>query len=310
MRIAVTGGAGFIGAHVTSALLRRGADVLVVDDLSTGSAEAVDSSAELSVLDIRDPELVDLLVGYGPETVVHLAAQTSVTASVADPGFDRSVNLDGTVAVARAAIAAGVQRLVMASTAAVYGEPESVPVPEDAPKRPENPYGHSKLDAERALVSELRHAGMDHACLRLSNVYGPGQDAAGEGGVVAVFCETALAGRPLVVYGDGLQTRDFVYVGDVADAFARAVATTTVLDGPEGPAHNVSSGVETQINDLADMVCQAIGSSVDIVHESAREGDVRRSALDPEKASSALGWRSSTPLPAGIARTVEWFERR
>lgn len=310
MRVVVTGGAGFIGSHLLAALVSAGHEVLVVDDLSKGSAEHVPARARLEVRDILAPGLEAVLSAFGPDRVVHLAAQTSVQVSVEDPEHDWRVNVEGTRAVAAAAVAAGARRVLLASSAAVYGEPVEVPLKETSRMEPSNPYGRSKLAAEGVLAETLSETGVDHASLRLANVYGPGQDAAGEGGVVAIFCDRASRGDVLRVYGDGSQTRDFVFVTDVASALLGALEKDSYLSADAPLALNISTGIETPVLQVASLVAEAAGVEIGVRHEPARPCDVARSALDASRAEATLGWRATTPLADGIGETVSWFKAR
>ena len=309
MRVAVTGGAGFIGSNLVHAMAVFGHELIVVDDLSAGSADNLHAAAEFVPMDILDPLFPGALAEFEPDAVVHLAAQTDVGASIADPELDWRANVEGTRAVARAAADAGARRLVAASTAAVYGEPESLPLSETAEKEPANPYGRSKLEAERVLAAEASLGGLDSASLRFANVYGPRQDWGGEGGVVATFIGHAIRREPVTVFGDGEQTRDFVFVGDVVDAIVASLGSTARLagPGPDGPAYNVSTGTETTVNFLAGAVAAAASHHVEIRREAARQGDVARNALDPRKAERVFGWRARTGMERGIAATVAWF---
>ncbi|MDZ4655711.1 MAG: NAD-dependent epimerase/dehydratase family protein [Coriobacteriia bacterium] len=311
MRILVTGGAGFIGSNLVFSLLSGGHELGVIDDLSVGSMANLHPAAWFRRLDITDPALHDAVAEFRPEVVIHLAAQASVTVSQRDPERDRLVNVEGTRAVARAAAAAGVRRVLSASSAAVYGVPVSVPIGEADPKAPENPYGRSKLAAEQALADELRPAGVDFASLRFSNVYGPRQDWRGEGGVVAIFCGRMVSGEAPVVYGDGTQTRDFIYVGDVVFALLEAAETdaTLALPGDDGPAYNISTGDETSVEMLVQHLRSPMGYFGSVEHAPAREGDVARSALGPQKAAEVFGWHSRVSLEAGLTRTAAWFTR-
>ncbi|OGL06176.1 MAG: UDP-glucose 4-epimerase, partial [Candidatus Rokubacteria bacterium RIFCSPLOWO2_02_FULL_71_18] len=246
MRLLVTGGAGFIGSHVVERLLADGHAVDVLDNLSTGGAAHVDPRARLVVCDLRSPRLAAAVAAARPEAVVHLAAQASVARSMADPVFDASVNVLGTVALLEACRGAGVARVVYISTGgAAYGDTDVLPTPEDHPARPASPYGVSKLAAERYLECWAGLTGARALTLRLANVYGPRQDPRGEAGVVAIFASRLLAGTPCVVNGDGEQTRDYVYVVDVADAVARGI----VQAGASGIL-NVGTGVGTSVNEI------------------------------------------------------------
>jgi UDP-glucose 4-epimerase len=309
MRVLVTGGAGFIGSNLAHALIVGGHDVGIIDDLSTGKMENVHPSAWMRTMDILDPGLAAAVAEFAPDAVVHLAAQTDVTRSFADPVRDRSVNVEGTVAVARAAAGAGARRMLSASSAAVYGTPDSLPLREDAPKRPANPYGHSKLAAESALAEALAGTGTDFASMRFSNVYGPRQDWRGEGGVVAIFAAKLAAGERPVIYGDGRQTRDFIFVGDVVAFIIEALETDGPLAGdlPDGPAYNVSTGLPTSVMQVASYLGAASHRPRQPEFRDAREGDIPDSVLDPAKANAALAWQACQPIEDGLAFTWRWM---
>lgn len=309
MRVLVTGGAGFIGSALVDALVARGDSVTVVDDLSGGDRAQVNPSAGLVVASITGPELARVVAEARPEVVAHLAAQVSVSSSIDDPDNDWRLNVEGTRAVAEAARDAGARRVVFASSAAVYGEPVQLPLTEDSPKDPAVPYGRSKLAAESVLAEVLRPAGIDFAALRLANVYGPRQRADGEGGVVAEFASRMVAGVPPVVFGTGEQTRDFIFVGDVVDAFLRAASFDGVLAAPgaDGPAYNVSTGSATPVITIARVLAESCGYTGPIEHRPPREGDVMESVLDPSKAERAFGWRATVGVEAGLAATAAWF---
>ncbi len=284
MRALVTGGAGFIGSHVVDALVARGDEVTVLDDLSTGRRENVNPAARLVEGSVTDPIETDA------EVVFHLAAQIDVRKSVADPRHDLAINVGGTINVISSAA-----RVVFASTGgAIYGETDVVPTPESAPERPLAPYGQAKLSAEGylRLLGDLH--GVPVTCLRFANVYGPRQDPLGEGGVCAIFCGAAVSGAPVKVFGDGEQTRDFVYVGDVVDACLAAAEASSF-----GP-FNVGTGVETSVNALA----AELGLTPE--RAEARAGEVERSCLDPSRAARELGWTPRTDLAAGLTKTLDW----
>ena len=291
MRAIVTGGAGFIGSHVVEALLARGDEVTVIDDLSTGRRELVDEAATLLIHDVREPFEVDADVVY------HLAAQADVGTSMDRPGFDAAVNVVGTVNALEAARAARA-RLVFSSTGgAIYGEVEH-PAAEDAERRPVSAYGIAKLAAETYVAGWNRIHGSGHVVLRFANVYGPRQSAELEGGVVSIFMERLARGEETVVFGDGEQSRDFIYVGDVVEA---------VLAGTEaeGGTFNVGTGIETTVNALHRLCAQALGVDAEPQHLPARAGDARRSVLDVTRADQELGWRPQVPLADGLRRTWE-----
>lgn len=311
MRVLVTGGAGFIGSHVAEAHLRRGDEVVVLDSLVHGQRENVPGGCEFVQLDIRDPEAARLIRERRFDLVSHHAAQMDVRVSVADPRFDASVNLDGLLNLLEASRAAGVGRfLFVSSGGVVYGEPDVRPTPETAPKLPESPYGVTKLAGEQYLYYYHRVHGLEYAALRYSNVYGPRQDPHGEAGVVAIFSTRLLNGEPITVFGDGDQTRDYVYVGDV-------VAANLLLSDAELPrarslddrGFNVGTGRETSVNDLAGILIEASGKVVPVRHAEGRPGELRHSSLDATRLRS-LGWAPATPLEVGLRETYAWIAGR
>jgi UDP-glucose 4-epimerase len=300
MRAIVTGGAGFIGSHVVDALVARGNEVLVLDDLSHGRRENVNGGAELVVADVRDQEAVDeAFAQLRPDACFHLAAQADVRVSVARPDHDCEVNVIGTIRVLEAARAHGA-RVVLASTGgAIYGECEE-PAGEEAPRRPLAPYGASKLAAEEYLATYDRLYGGKPVALRYGNVYGPRQDPHGEAGVVAIFFGRLAEGEQPHVYGDGLQQRDYVYVEDVAQATVKAVA------GPYG-VFNVGTGVATSVLDLYERIQRAAGIEREAEFAPTRQGELQRSALDPSRARRELGWEPKRSLDEGLAETWAWI---
>ena len=300
MRALVTGGAGFIGSHVVDSLLARGDEVTVLDDLSTGRRENLDQAerAELVDGDIRDAAAVnDLVARVNPEAIFHLAAQIDVRKSVADPAFDSRTNVEGTINVLQAAQAAGVPRVVNTSSGgAIYGEGRTIPAPEDHPVAPEAPYGLSKFCAEQYCEIFNRLHGLSTVSLRYGNVYGPRQDPLGEAGVIAIFCGKLLEGAPATIFGDGRQTRDYVYVGDVVEA--NLLAAESDATGP----FNVGLGREVSVVDLVDAL-QSLGH---LVPEQApeRPGEVMHIALDASRARDELGWEAKVGLEDGLERTL------
>ena len=294
MRALVTGGAGFIGSHLADALVAAGDEVHVVDDLSTGKLAnlepALERGAELHVEDVTDAAwMADLAAIIRADVVFHLAAHRDVRRSVDDPAFDAGVNVGGTAAVLDAARRAGARRLVLASTAAVYGRPAEIPTPESAPTAPIAPYGASKAAAETYLALFTRLHGLPTIALRMANVYGPRQDAEGEAGVVAIFAAAAAAGTPAVIFGDGLQTRDYVHVDDAVAAFLAAAHS------PVAGVLNVATGDETPVREVAERL------GVTVEHRQRRHGEIDRSCLDPSAAARVLGWRPRTHLATGLA---------
>ena len=314
MRVLVTGGAGFIGSNLVHALLSGGHAVGVIDDLSTGKPENLHPHAWFRTLDILDTAMPAAVAEFAPDAVVHLAAQASVSVSLRDPERDSAVNAGGTRAVAAAARAAGAKRVISASSAAVYGEPDEalLPLLETAPKSPENPYGVSKLAAESLLAEELLGTGVDFASFRFANVYGPRQDAAGEGGVVALFCAAMGAGTAPTVFGTGDQTRDFIYVGDVVGAIVAALHSETALAIAAGDeaAYNISTGAETSVNDLLRSLRETAEYWGPADRQPGREGDVDRSSLSAAKAQRVFGWTANQTLDNGLAMTWRWFSAR
>ncbi len=308
MRSLVTGGAGFIGSNLVDALLARGDEVTILDDLSTGRLEnlsgALGAGAELVETDVRDTASVtSLLERVQPETIFHLAAQIDVRKSVADPAFDASINVGGTANLLEAARRAGSGRFVFTSTGgAIYGEGEGkeLPLGEDAAVEPLSPYGQSKFASEGYLSLFERLFGLSGISLRLGNVYGPRQDPLGEAGVVAIFCGKLGTGDRPTVFGDGRQTRDYIYVGDVVSAAIAAAAADAT-----GPV-NIGTGVETSVLDLVEQLRGPDGSAeFEPEFAPARPGEVQRISIDPSRAAGAIGWRPQTGLEAGLRLTRE-----
>jgi UDP-glucose 4-epimerase len=302
MRALVTGGAGFIGSHLVDALLDAGDEVTVVDHLHRGHTDNLSGAMERGIglvrADVTDVGgMLFALQQHGPEVVYHLAAQIDVRRSVEDPSTDAHVNIGGTAAVLEAARDTGTPRVVLASTAGVYGEPGALPVREDAPLAPLSPYGAGKAAAESYLELFRRLHGLSTLTLRLSNVYGPRQDPHGEAGVVAIFCGAAVEETPITIFGDGTQTRDYIYVADVVAAFR--AAGRAAVDG----VMNVSTGTETSVRDLADRL------GLETRFAPHRAGEVDRSCLDPTAAAERLGWRAEVPLADGLERTLRAVRR-
>lgn len=299
-RVVVTGGAGFIGSHVVDALIQRGYEVSVIDDLSMGSRGNLNPGADFHELDITNPDLDQLLEQIRPEVICHHAAQVSVGRSQVAPLHDLNVNVAGSLRLLDFARRSGC-RFVHASSAAVYGEPKNVPANENEPTHPVNNYGVSKLAFEHYLAAYAATYGIRYVVFRYANVYGPRQNASGEAGVVAVFCEAAARGAPVVIDGDGGQTRDFVFVQDVAEANAIAVASHAT------GIFNISTGIETDVNRLFETIARAFGKAVASTRGPVRPGDIRRSVLDPGRAVHGLGWRAKVDLETGIAPTARYF---
>jgi UDP-glucose 4-epimerase len=308
MKALVTGGAGFIGSHLVDALLARGDEVVAVDDLSTGRREnleaALGAGAVLVEADVTDREGLGRAFTDPPEAVLHLAAQIDVRRSVSDPAFDLDVNVGGTLNLLALSAEAGVGRFVLASTGgAIYGEGagRDLPLDESAECLPDAPYGQSKHAAEGYVSLYGRLHGLLGTALRLGNVYGPRQDPHGEAGVVAIFCGALDGDGTPRVFGDGRQTRDYVYVGDVVDAFLAAV------DSDRTGVYNIGTGVETSVLELGERLARAYGRGFAPEHAPERPGEVQRIALDPSLAARELGWSASIHIDQGLALTAESF---
>jgi UDP-glucose 4-epimerase len=305
-KVLVTGGAGFIASHVADAYLAAGDEVWIVDDLSSGRMENVPAAAEFVEMDVRDPELRNLFRDVRFDLVNHHAAQIDVRVSVADPQKDASINLMGLLNITESAVEVGTRRIVYVSSGGVvYGEPEQIPTPEGAPKLPLSPYGVTKLGGEFYLNYYRQIRGLEYVALRYSNVYGPRQDPHGEAGVVAIFCNRLLAGQALTIFGDGEQTRDYVYVKDVVAANMLASG----IDMGEGTgldsrAFNVGTGVGTSVLRLADVLEGIAGDSRPRNHEAARPGELRHSTLDASLIRSR-GWTPAFTLEQGLRETYE-----
>ena len=303
MRTVVTGGAGFIGSNLVDALLERGDEVTVVDDISTGKREnleqAVAAGARLVEADIRDgAALRDLFGDVRPEAVFHLAAQIDVRRSVSDTPLDAAINVIGTINVLEAAMAVGARVVNSSTGGAIYGEGRQIPAPEDHPAEPEAPYGQSKFAAEGYLELYRRLHGLSTVSLRYGNVYGPRQDPLGEAGVIAIFCGKLLEGSRPTIFGDGKQTRDYVYVGDVVSANLAAAASDA------SGAFNIGTGVETSVVDLVEALAAISGRPFEAEHAEERPGEVRHIALDASRAKSELGWAPAVELRTGLERTL------
>jgi UDP-glucose 4-epimerase len=305
MRAVVTGGAGFIGSNLVDALVERGDEVTVLDDVSTGKRENLEGAlargARLVEADIRDAEATAAIVGEArPEVVFHLAAQIDVRHSVADPARDARINVEGTINVLDAARAAGARRVVNTSSGgAIYGEGRIIPAPEDHPVAPEAPYGLSKFCAEQYCEIFARMHGLSTVSLRYGNVYGPRQDPLGEAGVIAIFCGKLVDGGRPTIFGDGLQTRDYVYVGDVVEANLAAAGSDAV-----GP-FNIGTGVESTVLDIVGALEPHAGGDFTPEHAPERQGEVRNIALDTSRARGELGWAARMGLVDGMRVTLE-----
>jgi len=302
--VVVTGGAGFIGSHVSDALVEAGHRVLIIDDLSSGRRENVNSAAELHVLDIGSNEAARLVRNSGAEVLIHHAAQMDVRRSTDDPVFDASVNILGTLNLLGAAVDGSVKQVIFASTGgAIYGEQDYSPAGEDHPLRPVSPYGVSKLAGERYLFYFHVAHGLGVTCLRYANVYGERQNPHGEAGVVAIFLTRLLAGETCTINGDGLQTRDYIHVSDVVRA------NVSALGGSGFRILNVGTGVETNVVELHDALTSSLRLATHAAHAPAKPGEQRRSCIDASDARTELKLPEPLGLAEGIDRTAEWFRK-
>mgnify|MGYP001217399433 CR=1 FL=1 len=305
MKILVTGGAGFIASHIADAYLAGGHEVVIIDDLSSGKRANLPAAAKFHHADIRSPEAREIVRTERPQVLSHHAAQMDVRRSVADPAFDAGVNVLGFINLLEAAREVGVAKVLFASSGgAVYGEQEEFPAPESHPHNPLSPYGITKATGEHYLFYYHAVYGLPYVALRYANVFGPRQDPHGEAGVVAIFTERLLAGQAPTINGEGKQTRDYVFVGDVVRANVAALATSFV-----GPI-NVGTGIETDVTVLYAHLRVLTGSLHQAEHGLAKAGEQRRSVIDNRRAAEVLKWRPEVPLEEGLRRTVEFFRAR
>jgi len=302
VRIAVTGGAGFIGSNIVDAYLERGHEVHILDDLSTGQKSNLNRRAELHQVDIADAAAARVIERIKPDALSHHAAQMDVRHSVSDPGFDARVNILGFINLLQACKDSGVKKVIFASSGgAVYGEQDVFPAVEDHPTRPASPYGVSKRSGELYLSYYQQAFGLPYIALRYANVYGPRQSAKGEAGVVAIFLSLLLAGKIPLINGDGGQTRDYVYVGDVVAANVAALESSFI-----GPI-NIGTGIETDVVSIFKHLRRAVGSAIEAQHGPAKPGEQRRSCLDTRRATEVLGWRPQMILADGLQRTATYY---
>jgi UDP-glucose 4-epimerase len=305
-KIVITGGAGFIGSNIADTFVAAGWDVAVIDDLSTGKREQVPARARFYPCDIRSAAAAEAIQHERPDVLCHHAAQMDVRRSMAEPRFDADVNVSGLLNLLEGAVKAGsVKQVLFASSGgATYGDTPVIPTPESHPQRPLSVYGASKAASELYLGVYQACYGIPFAALRYANVYGPRQDPHGEAGVVAIFCGRLLDGKTCTIYGDGGQTRDYVFVGDVARA--------NLLAAEQGfaGALNIGTGVETDVNALYAKLARAAGSSAAPLHAEARLGEQRRSCIDTAAAGAALGWRPAVSIDEGLGRTLAFFRER
>ena len=303
MHMLVTGGAGFIGSHVTEALIAKGHEVTIVDDLSSGHRKNLNPTARFEKIDVRDPNIATLFEKSKFDAVFHLAAQIDVRKSMQDPFFDASVNILGTLRLLECCRSYNVKKFVFTSSGGVmYGECPSRPAREEDPSQPISPYGFSKLAAERYVRFYGEHYNLPYAVLRYANVYGPRQDPHGEAGVVAIFIGKVLAGETVTIFGTGKQERDYVYVGDVA------AANVAAFECPKNHLFNISTGVPTSVNELATRILKLGKSSAQPVYAPARAGELDRSLLDSGRAKVEMGWSPRVTLDDGLANTFAFFQ--
>lgn len=301
MRIIVTGGAGFIGSHLVDRLIEDGHQVLVIDNLSTGLASFINKQADFIEMDIRNKTLLDVFLKFQPDYVFHLAAQTMVPASMDDPANDCDINLMGLINILKACEAVGVKKILVPSSAAVYGDLEDLPLQEHQVGLPSSFYGLTKLTTEGYLRIFSQQTGIPYCCYRYANVYGPRQGRGGEGGVISIFVDHIAKHQVLEVFGDGEQTRDFIYVGDVVEA-----TIAGMLSDVTG-VFNVSTNMGTSVNQLITYLQKAAGYETEVVYGPVREGDIKHSRLDNQRCRDLLGVSAHTSLEEGLQQTFDYF---
>jgi UDP-glucose 4-epimerase len=305
-KVVVTGGAGFIGSHIVDLLIERDYDVVVVDDLSTGNIENINSNAKFYETNICDPYLREVLGKEGPDYVVHQAAQVSVRNSLSDPAFDAHTNIIGSLSLLKSCRDLCIEKIIYASSGgAIYGEPQYLPVDESHPIIPLSPYGASKYAVENYLHIFKENFDLDYISLRYSNVYGPRQDPFGEAGVVAIFINKFLSNQKPVINGDGRQTRDFVFVEDIAKANLLALEKNTRVR-----AVNIGSGVELSVTELCSSLKNLLSSKTSPLHGDPIKGEVRKICLNSDLAGKELGWKPENTLDEGLKKTIDWFRSK
>ncbi len=302
MKILVTGGAGFIGSWVSEAYIEDGNEVLIIDNLSTGNLNNVPSSAEFIKGDIRDRSVLKAAFSeFNPDIINHHAAQIDVRKSVDDPALDADINIKGTLNLLELSRKSGISKFIFASTGgAIYGEPDLIPADEDTVPMPISPYGISKFSIEKYLSYYNKIYGLNYTSLRYSNVYGPRQNPLGEAGVIAIFCNKIITGEPCIVYGDGEQTRDYVYVEDVKRANIECILSPN-------DSYNIGTSIETSVNGLIEYLRKASGRDFEVIYEPARDGEVERISLNNNKAIKEINWTPNVMLEEGIKNTWIWF---
>jgi len=304
-KILVTGGAGFIGSHLTDKLLQKGHKVLIIDNLSTGFKHHINHKAKFYQMDIRSVAIDKIIEKERPLVAYHLAAQVDVRKSLEDPNLDVEINISGSINLLRSCIKHKVQKVIFASTGgAIYGEQEYFPADEKHPAFPVSPYGVAKLTVEKYLHCFKENFGLGHTCLRLANVYGPRQNPKGDQGVVAIFCGKLLNGEQVTIYGDGKQTRDYVYIDDVVNAFVSA------LDYSKSEVFNIGTSVETNVNQLYEILAGKVGSNSNKTYGPERLGEQKRSVIDFAKAKKELNWEPEVNLEQGLSKTLEYYQKK
>ncbi|MNC25759.1 UDP-glucose 4-epimerase [compost metagenome] len=304
MKIAVTGGAGFIGSNIVDELILLGHDILIVDNLSTGKNVNINKNATFILIDINSPQLVDVFNEFQPEVVIHHAAQVSVSNSLLDPLLDQELNIRGTVNVLQSCVSSNVRKIIYASSAAVYGTPQYLPVNEQHSVIPTSFYGISKYVPESYIKIYSNLYGLDYTVLRYANVYGPRQDHLGEGGVISIFINNVLENNTLNIYGDGLQTRDFVFVKDVVSANVAALLAGS------GEVMNIGTNHQVSLNELVNVISAVTHQTIECKYLDPKPGDIKDSCLDNNKTTSVLGWIPEFTLEKGLALTFEYYEQQ
>lgn len=302
MRITVTGGAGFIGSHLVDRLIEDGHTVQVIDNLYTGNKEFVHSKAQFVELDIRDPKLYSVLEEFRPDYIFHEAAQTEVSTSMSDPMLDCDINLMGLINLLNAAVKLNIKKFLMPSSAAVYGNLDTLPLNEDMIGNPSSFYGLTKLTAEYYLRIYHEAFGLPYVCYRYSNVFGPRQGNGGEGGVISIFAKATVQDSPIIIYGDGKQTRDFIYVDDVVEANILGMQHQVI------GIYNVSTGISSSVNLLVDEFRNISGKDIEVVYDKPRLGDIRDSVLATDKSEKGLLFTAKYNLHDGLIKTYEYFK--
>ena len=302
MRITVTGGAGFIGSHLVDRLIEDGHTVQVIDNLYTGNKEFVHSKAQFVELDIRDPKLYSVLEEFRPDYIFHEAAQTEVSTSMSDPMLDCDINLMGLINLLNAAVKLDVKKFLMPSSAAVYGNLDTLPLNEEMIGNPSSFYGLTKLTTEHYLRIYHEAFGLPYICYRYSNVFGPRQGNGGEGGVISIFAKAIVQGSPIIIYGDGKQTRDFIYVDDVVEANILGIQHQVT------GIYNVSTGISSSVNLLVDEFRNISGKDIEVVYDKPRLGDIRDSVLATNKSEKELLFTAKYNLHDGLIKTYEYFK--